>query len=49
MRRLLEECKIGLGNAALLAEAIVVCKPQDLKKKGNVIPVRFVLRFLPNF
>lgn len=38
MRRLLEECKIGQGNALLLAEALVVCKPQDLKKKGSVIP-----------
>lgn len=38
MRRLLEECKIGQGNAALLAEALMVCKPQDLKKKGSVIP-----------
>jgi len=49
MRRLLEECKIGQGNAALLAEALVVCKPQDLKKKGSVIPVGFVLCSLPNF
>ena len=34
MRPLLEECKIGQGNAAQLAEALVLCKPQDLKKRA---------------
>ncbi|KAI0341260.1 hypothetical protein BDW22DRAFT_1485694, partial [Trametopsis cervina] len=33
MRRLLEECQIGIGNAQLLSEALTFAKPEDLKEK----------------
>lgn len=33
MRRLLQECKIGQGNANLLSEALAYAKPQDLEKE----------------
>ncbi|KAI0789425.1 hypothetical protein C8Q75DRAFT_765583 [Abortiporus biennis] len=32
-RRLLQECKVGRGNAALLSEALAFAKPEDLKQK----------------
>ncbi|GJE99365.1 hypothetical protein PsYK624_156190 [Phanerochaete sordida] len=33
MRRLLQECKVGSGNASLLSEALAFAKPEDLKNK----------------
>jgi hypothetical protein len=39
MRRLLEECQIGNGNAQLLSEALTFAKPEDLKEK-KIIKVR---------
>jgi len=33
IRRLFQECKIGLGNANLLSEALAYVKPEDLDKK----------------
>ncbi|KAK7695193.1 hypothetical protein QCA50_002383 [Cerrena zonata] len=35
-RRLLQECKIGKGNAALLSEALTFAKPEDLKQKSII-------------
>ncbi|KAF4568144.1 phosphatidylinositol-3,5-bisphosphate 5-phosphatase [Pleurotus pulmonarius] len=32
MRRLMEECTIGQGNASLLSQALVFAKPENLKK-----------------
>jgi len=32
IRRLFQECKIGQGNAAVLADALLRAKPEDLKK-----------------
>ncbi|KAM6493422.1 hypothetical protein JOM56_011556 [Amanita muscaria] len=31
IRRLFQECHIGMGNAALLSDALVACKPERLK------------------
>jgi len=39
MRRLFQECKIGTGNAAVLSDALLGAKPEDLKRK-DVIKVR---------
>lgn len=39
IRRLLQECKLGQGNAGLLSEALALSKPEDLKRK-DVIKVR---------
>jgi hypothetical protein len=32
-RRLLQECKIGKGNARVLSEALTFAKPEDLTKE----------------
>ncbi|TFK17459.1 hypothetical protein FA15DRAFT_676054 [Coprinopsis marcescibilis] len=32
IRRLFQECKIGLGNASLLSQALAVAKPNEIKK-----------------
>lgn len=37
IRRLFQECKIGRGNAALLAEAVTYTKPEEMKEKEIVI------------
>lgn len=42
IRRLFQECKIGLGNASLLSQACVHAKVEELKK-GEVIKVCFLL------
>ena len=42
MRRLFQECKIGQGNAAVLADSLLRAKPEDLKKV-DVIKVIFGL------
>lgn len=39
MWRLLQECKVGHGNALLLSEALAFAKPEDLKEK-EIIRVR---------
>jgi hypothetical protein len=33
IRRLFQECKIGQGNARLLAESLAYAKPEDLEKE----------------
>ena len=40
VRRLLQECKIGRGNAALLSEALAFAQPKDLTEK-DIIKVRY--------
>jgi hypothetical protein len=42
IRRLFQECKIGRGNAALLAEAVTYTKPEEMKEKEIVIKASFV-------
>lgn len=37
IRRLFQECKIGRGNAALLAESVTYTKPEEMKEKEIVI------------
>jgi hypothetical protein len=37
IRRLMDECLIGSGNAQLLVDALTHAKPSDLGKKDNVI------------
>lgn len=37
IRRLFQECKVGRGNAALLAEAVTYTKPEEIKEKEIVI------------
>ena len=32
MRRLFQECKIGQGNAAVLSDALLRARPEDLKR-----------------
>lgn len=54
IRRLFQECKIGQGNASLLAQALVVGKPEDLEDlrkggRGGVIRVRDIHCFLDFF
>jgi len=39
IRRLIQECKIGQGNASLLSQALALTKPEDLKRK-EIIKVR---------
>ena len=36
MKRLLQECKIGQGNASLLSQALILAKPEDLKSKDVI-------------
>jgi len=36
MRRLFQECKIGQGNAAVLSDALVRARPEDLKRKDVI-------------
>jgi hypothetical protein len=36
MRRLLQECRIGQGNASLLSESLAFVKPEDLTKKDII-------------
>ncbi|CDO75455.1 hypothetical protein BN946_scf184823.g9 [Trametes cinnabarina] len=36
IRRLFQECKVGQGNASLLAEALLYAKPEDLKSKDII-------------
>ncbi|KAF9460486.1 hypothetical protein BDZ94DRAFT_1266034 [Collybia nuda] len=36
IRRLFQECKIGRGNASLLSQALVLSKPEDLKKQDVI-------------
>ncbi|KAJ7141849.1 hypothetical protein C8R43DRAFT_1016600 [Mycena crocata] len=38
MRRLFQECKIGVGNATLLSQALVTATPEDL---GNIVISEF--------
>ena len=42
IRRLFQECKIGRGNAALLAEAVTYTRPEEMKEKEIVIKASFV-------
>jgi len=42
IRRLFQECKIGRGNAALLAEAVTYTKPEEMKEKEIVIKASLV-------
>lgn len=46
IRRLFQECKIGLGNASLLSQALAHAKVEELKKgeRGEVIKVRIYIR-----
>lgn len=43
MRRLMEECTIGQGNASLLSQALVFAKPENLKKDQIITVCLFVL------
>uniref|UniRef100_A0A8H8CFZ1 VHS domain-containing protein n=1 Tax=Psilocybe cubensis TaxID=181762 RepID=A0A8H8CFZ1_PSICU len=36
MRRLFQECKIAQGNASLLAQALALAKPEELKKQDII-------------
>ncbi|KAG5651828.1 hypothetical protein H0H81_007260 [Sphagnurus paluster] len=36
IRRLFQECKIGVGNASLLSQALLHSKPEELKKKDVI-------------
>jgi len=45
MKRLLQECRYGMGNASLLGGALVHAKPEDLKK-DPIIKVRFFFLLL---
>jgi hypothetical protein len=42
IRRLFQECKIGRGNAALLAEAVTYTKPEEMKEKQIVIKASLI-------
>jgi hypothetical protein len=46
IRRLFQECKIGLGNAQLLAESLAYARPEDLEKE--IIRVRVQLQIIIN-
>jgi hypothetical protein len=48
MRRLLQECKLGQGNAALLTESLAFAKPEDLTKK-DIIKVGVLRDFTWDF
>ncbi|KAF9784714.1 hypothetical protein BJ322DRAFT_1007361 [Thelephora terrestris] len=42
IRRLFQECQVGRGNAALLAEAVTYTKPEEMKEKEIVIKASLI-------
>jgi hypothetical protein len=44
IRRLLQECRIGQGNASLLSESLTFAKPEELAKK-EIIRVSSLCKF----